>query len=228
MSASGSPRENRDNTPSLPRQPAAVEISRVEVPRVDLAKLDRLAVLMLESLRPGLSFALVGTLGAGKTRMTQAIAGALGIDRAEVTSPTFTLVQSHVVGGSAPKVATLHHLDAYRLFDEDEFLDLGAEELFADPTAWTVVEWADRVADAMPADTVWVSIGFEPATDSGPTAASENGDERRRIVFRTDDVVTRGALIKLARALSDGPRTERPFPDSEVRNGPRCGGAESP
>ena len=54
----------------------------------------------------------------GYTRASiQAIARAAGIDAADVTSPTFTLWQTH--RGSI----TLHHLDAYRIADEDEFLD---------------------------------------------------------------------------------------------------------
>ncbi len=85
----------------------------------------------------------------------QAIARAAGIDSADVTSPTFTLLQSHQ--GSL----TLHHLDAYRVADEDEFLELGVEELFDDAASWTLVEWADRVRDVMPTETLWVEIKID-------------------------------------------------------------------
>jgi tRNA threonylcarbamoyladenosine biosynthesis protein TsaE len=128
----------------------------------DLAGIERLAQSMLRHLPKPLVIGLVGTLGAGKTTLVQAIARAAGIDSADVTSPTFTLLQSHQ--GSL----TLHHLDAYRVADEDEFLELGVEELFDDATSWTLIEWADRVRDVLPTDTLWVEIkiGDDPSLRS--------------------------------------------------------------
>ena len=32
------------------------------------------------------------------------------------------------------------------------------EELFDEEQAWTLIEWADRVADVMPANTLWLKI----------------------------------------------------------------------
>ncbi|GAA5505637.1 tRNA (adenosine(37)-N6)-threonylcarbamoyltransferase complex ATPase subunit type 1 TsaE [Novipirellula caenicola] len=122
---------------------------------LDLEHVDALARRMVDCLPAGISFGLVGTLGAGKTRIVQSIAAATGVDPADVTSPTFTLLQSH--HGSI----TLHHLDAYRVSDDDEFLELGVEELFDDPQAWTLVEWADLVRSVMPLETVWIKIDIE-------------------------------------------------------------------
>ena len=62
--------------------------------------------------------------GRAKTRLVQAIAEACGIDRREVVSPTFVLIQEH------HGRRTIYHVDAYRLRDEDEFLALGPEEYF--------------------------------------------------------------------------------------------------
>ena len=110
---------------------------------------------MVAQLSKGLVIGLVGTLGAGKTTLVQAIARAAGLDSAEVTSPTFTLLQTH-----HGKIV-LHHLDAYRLADEDEFLGLGVDELFEDSDAWTLIEWADRVEFVMPRDTLWIKIDIQ-------------------------------------------------------------------
>ena len=52
---------------------------------------------------------LSGPLGAGKTVFVKGIAAALGLDPAEVTSPTFTLVNPY--SGRL----TLYHIDLYRL-----------------------------------------------------------------------------------------------------------------
>ncbi len=103
----------------------------------------RVGQVLGEVLPPGSTVALCGTLGAGKTRLTQALAESLGAEAGSVVSPTFVLCQHYDVQ------RTLHHFDAYRLKDDDEFLELGPEECF-DSDGITLVEWADRVRDCMP------------------------------------------------------------------------------
>jgi tRNA threonylcarbamoyladenosine biosynthesis protein TsaE len=93
-------------------------------------------------LRPGDVVGLSGDLGAGKTRLVQGAAGALGVD-GPVLSPTFMLVREY---DGAPAV---HHVDAYRLSGPLELEDLGLEEVLAADTV-VFVEWADRVAAALP------------------------------------------------------------------------------
>src|SRR5258708_415483 len=66
--------------------------------------------------------ALNGPLGAGKTRLAQAVADGLGVDPRDVVSPTFVLVQEHM-GRTA-----VFHFDAYRIRDEHEFWELGPQE----------------------------------------------------------------------------------------------------
>jgi tRNA threonylcarbamoyladenosine biosynthesis protein TsaE len=111
----------------------------------------RLAVALAEVLPDGTTVALCGTLGAGKTRLVQAIAEALGVDRREVTSPTFVLIQEY------HGRRTLYHVDAYRLRDEDEFLAIGPEEYF-ESDGLVLVEWADRVEGCLPKERVEVRI----------------------------------------------------------------------
>ena len=118
----------------------------------------RLGKLLADVLPAGTVVALVGTLGAGKTRLVQAVAGALGVPREEVTSPTFVLMNEYG-GGRLP----VYHFDAYRLRDEDEFLELGPEEYFDGP-GLTFVEWADRVENCLPTD--FLRIEIEVAGDT--------------------------------------------------------------
>jgi tRNA threonylcarbamoyladenosine biosynthesis protein TsaE len=112
---------------------------------------ERLGIALAELLPPGTTIALCGTLGAGKTRLVQAIAAASGVNRADVVSPTFVLC--HEYHGRR----TIYHLDAYRLKDDDEFLQLGPEEYF-ESAGLTVVEWADRVADCLPTERLEINI----------------------------------------------------------------------
>ncbi|MBX3441295.1 MAG: tRNA (adenosine(37)-N6)-threonylcarbamoyltransferase complex ATPase subunit type 1 TsaE [Planctomyces sp.] len=107
------------------------------------AETDRFAAALAPLLRPGDVVALDGDLGAGKTRLVRALAAALGCDAAQVSSPTFGLVQHYA--GPLPLV----HIDAYRLRDCDEFEELGGRELF-EADAVTLIEWADRIAPSLP------------------------------------------------------------------------------
>lgn len=123
----------------------------------DETQTDALGAALAEALPNGTVVALCGTLGAGKTRLVQAIAQACGVDRRGVTSPTFVLAQ-HYHGRR-----TIHHLDAYRLNTPDEFLDLGAEEYFQSD-GLVLIEWADRVEACLPPDRVHVQIEVESDT----------------------------------------------------------------
>lgn len=113
---------------------------------------DQLGALLADALPAGTVIALVGTLGAGKTRLVQAVAAGLGVDADDVTSPTFVLVNEYL-GGRVP----VYHFDTYRLKDDDEFLELGPDEYF-DGAGLTFVEWADRVADCLPPDHLRIEI----------------------------------------------------------------------
>src|SRR5207302_9287486 len=103
-------------------------------------------------LLPGTVVALIGPLGAGKTRLVQTVATALGVPAGSVTSPTFVLVNEYA-GGRMP----IYHFDTYRLKDDDEFLNLGPDEYF-DSNGITFVEWADRVTRLLPAERLEITL----------------------------------------------------------------------
>jgi len=113
---------------------------------------DRLGQRLANEIPLGTVVALIGTLGAGKTRLVQSVAAALGVGRGEVTSPTFVLLNEYL-GGRLP----VYHFDTYRLRDDDEFLELGPEEYF-EGAGLTFVEWADRVTDCLPPNYLRVEI----------------------------------------------------------------------
>jgi tRNA threonylcarbamoyladenosine biosynthesis protein TsaE len=144
-------------------------------------------------LEPGSVVALSGNLGAGKTHLTQGISQGLGIDRRLVTSPTFSLVQEY--GGRLP----VFHFDTYRVKTVDEFLDLGFDEYLSLPGV-CVIEWAERVAEVLPLDTLAVSV-------------SATGETTRQFAFQAAGPISDRALKKLIIAwnsprqlLADGPQ----------------------
>ncbi|MEE8450512.1 MAG: tRNA (adenosine(37)-N6)-threonylcarbamoyltransferase complex ATPase subunit type 1 TsaE [Thermoguttaceae bacterium] len=124
----------------------------------DEAATDALGQALADVLPPGTTVALRGTLGAGKTRLTQAIAVGMGIQRSDVISPTFVLAREYRAE------RTLYHIDAYRLRDEDEFEELGPDEYF-ESDGITVIEWADRVEGCLPKQRVQIDIEI-----TGPTS----------------------------------------------------------
>jgi len=105
---------------------------------------------LAEHLEPGDVVALTGDLGAGKTHLVKGAASALGVDPAEVTSPTFTIVQEHADG-------ELLHLDLYRLESDEDAARLGLGELL-DGDAVAFVEWPERAAGGLPARTLWLRL----------------------------------------------------------------------
>ena len=102
------------------------------------------------TLRPGSVVAYRGDLGMGKTAFTRGLARGLGCT-CRVTSPTFTIVNEY--SGALP----LFHFDMYRLDSSDELFDIGWED-YLSRGGVCAVEWSERVEDALPDDTLWVSI----------------------------------------------------------------------
>ncbi|OGG59622.1 tRNA (adenosine(37)-N6)-threonylcarbamoyltransferase complex ATPase subunit type 1 TsaE [Candidatus Kaiserbacteria bacterium RIFCSPHIGHO2_02_FULL_50_50] len=96
-----------------------------------------------------------GTLGAGKTTCTQAIAQELGVQE-HVTSPTFVLMQLYEA--THPRFNRLVHIDAYRLEDSEEAAVLRLPEYFADPRTFMVVEWPENLEGLLPEDAITVKI----------------------------------------------------------------------
>lgn len=109
-------------------------------------------------LTPGTVIAYRGDLGAGKTAFTRGLARGLGYPDM-VTSPTYTIVNEYL-GGRLP----LFHFDMYRLPDADALFDIGWED-YLDRGGVCAVEWSEQVAEAMPPETVYVTISRRPEDD---------------------------------------------------------------
>ena len=118
----------------------------------DEAATDALGAALARLLPRPAFVALRGTLGAGKTRLVQAVAAALGIDRTSISSPTFVLLHEYL--GGTP----VYHFDAYRLQDPADFWNLGADDYLADRQGITIVEWVERISPCLPEQRLEVDI----------------------------------------------------------------------
>ena len=98
---------------------------------------------------------LEGDLGAGKTVFVRGLAAGLGLDPAEVSSPTFTIVQEYRGGR-----LTLQHVDLYRL-GPAEVRDLALEDLL-DPESVMAIEWAGRLPEPLPGPAIHVRLSHDP------------------------------------------------------------------
>jgi tRNA threonylcarbamoyladenosine biosynthesis protein TsaE len=104
---------------------------------------------------------LFGSLGSGKTVLTKGISSGFGVDKRDVTSPTFVLIRQYQ--GSLP----IYHFDLYRLGCPEDILELGYEEYLFDEGI-SIIEWADRLGSLLPEEFLKVELRFA-------------GDEKRRL-----------------------------------------------
>ena len=137
-----------------------------------------LGARLANALRGGLTVALNGQLGSGKTFFVRAVCRALGVHEDHVNSPTFVLLQTYA-GGRLP----VFHFDTYRLGDVDEFLAIGAEEYLLDPDALCFVEWADRIVEVLPTDHMVIDIEQTADTSRRFTLAA-NGPLSEEVLQR--------------------------------------------
>jgi len=136
------------------------------VTTLDAGETRALGARLAAAARPGDLLCLIGDLGAGKTQLAKGFAAGLGISDT-VSSPTFVLMSEYA--GRLP----LFHVDLYRLADAaDAFAGGLIDERQLEGVA--LVEWAERLGEALPAARLDVVI-------------DGTGDEPRTIALRTSD-----------------------------------------
>lgn len=101
---------------------------------------------------------LVGELGVGKTILVKYLLRELKVS-VSVLSPTFVLMKNYDLAGKRFKKAI--HVDCYRLEDPATALRaLGFGEILKDTNNLVLVEWAEKIKDVLPADTLWVELVY--------------------------------------------------------------------
>ncbi len=99
--------------------------------------------------------ALIGDLGTGKTIFTQGFARGLGIEE-KIISPTFVLIRQHQIPSTK---RVLYHIDLYRLENQPiDMVAIGIKELIDNPTNIILIEWAEKIKNKLPDNTIWIQI----------------------------------------------------------------------
>ncbi len=117
----------------------------------------RFAASLVQDERSARVVALSGDLGAGKTTFVRGIARYFGVEE-QITSPTFTIEQAYALPRGPFK--KLVHIDAYRIEDVRELEPLRFEEMCADRDALVLIEWPERLAQALPEGARRISLVY--------------------------------------------------------------------
>ncbi|MDA8436465.1 MAG: tRNA (adenosine(37)-N6)-threonylcarbamoyltransferase complex ATPase subunit type 1 TsaE [Actinomycetales bacterium] len=166
----------------------------------DREAMHRLGERLADMLAPGDLVVLSGSLGAGKTTLTQGIGRGLHV-RGEVTSPTFVIARVHpsTTGGPA-----LVHVDAYRLSSLDEVDDLDLDASLEDSV--TVVEWGEGKVEGLAEDRLLVHVE-RPTGGSGPAHdPADDGDPAEPRTVTVTGVGPRWAGLDLDALLAPAVR----------------------
>ncbi|HET8723580.1 MAG TPA: tRNA (adenosine(37)-N6)-threonylcarbamoyltransferase complex ATPase subunit type 1 TsaE [Anaeromyxobacteraceae bacterium] len=161
----------------------------------------RLGERLGRMLRPGDVVALVGDLGAGKTQLARGICRGAGVADGEISSPTFAIVATY--RGRVP----VHHADLYRVGDADELHATGFQDLLGGEGV-AVVEWADRIPDALPEERL--EIALTPV--AGDPAARDlvvTGRGERHAALARALAPRGGGTSRRGRAVRRGPASGR-------------------
>jgi tRNA threonylcarbamoyladenosine biosynthesis protein TsaE len=140
--------------------------------------------LLGAKLGPGDAVCLYGDLGAGKTSLSYGIAQGLEVEEQYIPSPTFTFVNEYQ--GRVP----FYHIDLYRLKDPGELENIGFGE-YIDSDGATVIEWAERAEEELPAErlSVYLTTVNEHSREIGFLA---EGERYRKLLDELKKELERG------------------------------------
>ena len=129
---------------------------------------EKIAAEIAQTIKKGDCIAFVGGMGMGKTAFVRGLAKGLEL-KGEVCSPTFSLVNEY----RSPDL-TLYHFDMYRITTLDDLYSTGFFD-YLDTDAVLAVEWSENITDALPENTIFISI---TRIDEETREIEITGDER--------------------------------------------------
>ena len=93
-----------------------------------------------------------GEMGVGKTTLIKQLCKTLGVN-STTSSPTFSLVNEYETIANQ----LVYHFDFYRLKNETEALDMGADDYFYSGN-WCFIEWAEKIPNLIPESHAIITI----------------------------------------------------------------------
>ena len=118
---------------------------------VDAGHMEDFGIALSKVVQPGKLIYVSGELGAGKTTLIRGVLKGCG-HTGTVKSPTFTIVESYLLG-----VHHFFHFDLYRLQTPDELESLGFRD-YLNASDYCFVEWPERGAGLLPQPDIDISI----------------------------------------------------------------------
>jgi tRNA threonylcarbamoyl adenosine modification protein YjeE len=142
--------------------------------RIDtLAQTQAIARRLAARLRCGDVVTLAGPVGAGKTTFAQFLIHALSAAEVEVTSPTFTLLQTYPVTLADGAQCELHHYDLYRIEHPSALIELGLDDA---AEQLVLLEWPERLGDyRLP---IALALSLAVGEDGSRTLTATSDDAR--------------------------------------------------
>jgi tRNA threonylcarbamoyladenosine biosynthesis protein TsaE len=141
--------------------------------------LQRIAADLVRTLMPideATVITLSGVLGAGKTTFVQGVARSLGVAE-QVSSPTFVIEKVYDLENQPWE--RLVHIDAYRLESAKSLEVLRWHERLADPGNLILLEWPERVPEAMPERAIRLRFEIDGDGRIITSDGEESGGETR-------------------------------------------------
>ena len=128
-------------------------ITMIEIVTESAKETKKIAILLSEAIKDqplsnrAFIIALEGDLGSGKTTFIQGLAQGLKV-RENILSPTFVIQKDFSL--ELKNFKNFYHIDAYRLKNPEELLELGFKDLVGNPENIVVIEWANKVKKILP------------------------------------------------------------------------------
>ncbi|MEN8240588.1 MAG: tRNA (adenosine(37)-N6)-threonylcarbamoyltransferase complex ATPase subunit type 1 TsaE [Chloroflexota bacterium] len=136
-------------------------------------------------LQRGDVICLDGDLGAGKTTLVQGMAAGWGSSDA-VSSPSYVLVNIY----RRPNGERFAHLDAYRLADDAEAVDLDLDNLLDGGPL--VVEWAAKISASLPEERLNLQLSWVE-TEQRSMQITAEGDRHMELLDKLRENIYKGS-----------------------------------
>lgn len=134
-----------------------IKFNKTDIPKIAKKLLDKIVKIKSKKAKV---LAFSGTLGVGKTTLTQEMAKQIGIKN-NIVSPTFVIMKFYEVDSSSKFYSSfkrLIHIDAYRLDSSPDLINLGWEKILEDKDNLILIEWPENVKECLDDATYWVKL----------------------------------------------------------------------